>query len=492
MRFPRRQVIKLVPVIPVLIMLAGCSATPEVNEPAPTPVEIFIDPGATPIPTRAPFPAGEIFSYTAQNGDTLEAIAAHFNSTVAEIRDANPDLPEAVTTLPAGYPMRIPAYYEPLGGPAFKILPDSEVANGPTAVGFDIENEIRSSPGYLAGLESYANDKQRTSWNVVEVISANYSINPRLLLALLEYQTGALSRPDVPDDVLRYPLGVEDFRWRGLYLQLSWAAERINNGYYGWRTGTLDELTLADGLVLRPDPWQNAGTVAVQSFFAGVYGEEEFERAVSPAGFYQTYYQLWGDPFELEQVFIPGSLQQPELILPFMPNRIWDFSGGPHHSWGTSLPLGALDFAPPSEQSGCIPSDEWFTAPADGVITRSEEATVVLDLDGDGDPRTGWVLFFYHIATEGRIPEGTAVRQGDLLGHPSCEGGRATGTHIHVARLYNGEWIPAGGSIPFVLDGWVAAYGDEPYEGTLMKGSKIVPASPSSKAENQIIYSLPE
>ncbi|MGD8848678.1 MAG: LysM peptidoglycan-binding domain-containing protein [Anaerolineales bacterium] len=474
------------------MLLVGCSSVPVALERTPTPEQVFIDPEATRIPTRGPFEPGTVFEYTAQNGDTLEAVAAHFSTTVQEIRTENPDLPDAVTTLPAGYPMRIPAYYVPLTGPAFKILPDSEVVNGPAAIGFDIEQAIRTRPGYLAEMEAFAYKQQRTSWEVVDVISMNYSINPRLLLALLEYQTQALSNPDASEDDIRYPLGVEDLRYRGLFWQLVWASERINDGYYGWRTGTMNELVLDDGLVLRPDSWQNAGTVAVQSFFAGLFGKEEFERAVGPAGFYQTYYQLWGEPFELEQVFIPGSLQQPEMILPFMPNRVWDFSGGPHHSWGTSLPLGALDFAPPSEESGCVPSDEWFTAPADGVITRSEEATVVLDLDGDADARTGWVLFFFHIGTEGRIAQGAVVKQGDLLGHPSCEGGRATGTHIHLARLYNGEWIPAGGTLPFVLDGWVSAYGDAPYEGTLTKGSKIVPASQSAKAENQIIYTLPE
>jgi hypothetical protein len=371
-------------------------------------------------------------------------------------------------------------------------LPDSEVVNGPTAVGFDIQEELESRPGYLSEMEAFAYKKQRSSWGVVDVISQNYSINPRLLLALLEYQTGALSDPAPGDDEIRYPLGVEDPRYRGLFWQLVWASERINDGFYGWRTGTMDELNLADGQVLRPDPWQNAGTVAVQSFFAALFGKQDFENAVSPEGFYRTYADLWGEPFELEEVLIPGSLQQPEMILPFMPNRVWDFSGGPHPSWGTSLPLGALDFAPPSEEGGCVLSDEWFTAPVDGIVTRSEEATVVLDLDGDADPRTGWALFFFHVGTDGRIAEGKRVLRGDLLGHPSCEGGRATGTHIHMARLYNGEWISAGGPIPFVLDGWVCSFGDAPYEGTLTKGSKIVPASPSSKAENQIIYTLPE
>ena len=43
---------------------------------------------------------------------------------------------------------------------------------------------------------------------------------------------------------------------------------------------------------------------------------------------------------------------------------------------------------------------------AHGVITRSEEALVVLDLDSDSDDRTGWVLIFFHMATNDRIQAG--------------------------------------------------------------------------------------
>ena len=133
----------------------------------------------------------------------------------------------------------------------------------------------------------------------------------------------------------------------------------------------------------------------------------------------------------------------------------------------------------------------WIAAPAPGVISRSEEATVILDLDGDGDDRTGWSLFFFHVAAQDRVVVGKSVEQGDLLGHPSCEGGRSTGTHFHLARRYNGEWLPAGGPIPFVLDGWVAREGSEPYQGTLTKGSKVVPACTCSTAKNRILYELP-
>jgi hypothetical protein len=130
-------------------------------------------------------------------------------------------------------------------------------------------------------------------------------------------------------------------------------------------------------------------------------------------------------------------------------------------------------------------------APAAGVVTRSEEAIVVLDLDQDGDERTGWSLLFYHIAAEGRIESGRPVELGDRLGRPSCEGGTSTGTHFHLARRYNGEWIPADGPVPFELDGWVARRGAGLYQGTLVKGSNVVAACTCSTRANRIIYQPP-
>ncbi len=68
-----------------------------------------------------------------------------------------------------------------------------------------------------------------------------------------------------------------------------------------------------------------------------------------------------------------------------------------------------------------------------------------MDLDGDGNEETGWVIVYLHIATEGRVPVGTWLAQGDKIGHPSCEGGKSTGSHLHIVRKYNGEWVPADG-----------------------------------------------
>ena len=474
------------------LYLAACSSagpTLEISTPEPTAQPEL---NVTPLPTRGPHPPGELVPYKAQSGDTLPAVAAHFNTTVDAILDANPDLPPDTTTLQPGKALEIPAYYLPLIGTPFQMLPDSELIYGPTAEEFDLRMELLRYPGFVSDAADYAYRIDRPAWEVIEIIALNYSLNPRLLLALLEYRGSGLTDPFPREELKTYPLGHVNARYQGMFRQLLWAAERLNDGYYGWRSGDLREFETVDGMLYRPDSWQNAGTVALQMLFAGLYDSEEFEQVVGPEGFIATYVNLWGDPWKLASDHIPGQLIQPTLDLPFAPDRIWDFTGGPHFTWGTSLPLGALDFAPPSQETGCVPSSEWVTAPASGVILRSEEAIIELDLDGDGYGGTGWVLFFFHIGEEGKIAEGVQVQPGDLLGHPSCKGGQSTGTHFHMARRFNGEWLPAMGPVPFSMDGWVADGSGVPYEGTLTKGSKIVPACTCSTQENRIFYELPE
>ena len=111
---------------------------------------------------------------------------------------------------------------------------------------------------------------------------------------------------------------------------------------------------------------------------------------------------------------------------------------------------------------------------------------MIEDLDGDGYEQTGWDLLYLHIATQDRVPIGTYVKINDHIGHASCEGGIATGTHLHFARKYNGEWVPADGAIPFVLDGWTVHKGVLPYEGTMTKGDKTVIADPVGQAKSAI------
>ncbi len=452
----------------------------------------------TPTPTLSPFPTrpvyapGELVDYIAQDGDTLPALASRFNTTVNEILQANPFIPEHATTLPPGMPMKIPIYYLPLWGTTFQALPDIAFVNGPADRGFNTSAFVTAQPGWLKNFRDYVAHSWKDGAGIVEQVATDFSISPRLLLAILEYQSHALSDPKLPQTG-GYTLGYRDPYYRGVYLQLVWAANILNHGYYGWRSGHLTEFELPDGRLYRPDPWQNAASVALQYYFSRLFAGEAFEQAIGPNGLAATYRQLFGDPWAEKSVLIPGSLSQPPLRLPFPAGRRWAYTGGPHSAWGTGFPWAALDFAPPATQRGCVtPSaQDYVTAMADGVIVRSGLNGLVLDLDGDGDERTGWTIFYLHLATEGRAAVGQIVHAGEKIGYPSCESGRATGTHVHIARKYNGEWIPADGPLAFNLEGWMAQNGPKPYQGQLQRGFEIVIASEYAEGFSQIIANSP-
>lgn len=428
----------------------------------------------TPLPTRTTFVPGELVDYTAQAGDSLPALALRFNTSVDEILTANPQIPRDATTMPPGMPMKIPIYYLALWANPFQIIPDHAFVDGPTGTGFNTAAFVKSQPGWLKDFRVYAGGKWRTGAEMVDYVALNYSINPRLLLSILEYQTGALTQPDPPKT--DQWLGLSRKFWETPYLQLVLAANILNNGYYGWRIGNLLEFEDTDNILVRPDPWQNAGSVAIQYYYSNIFSGDKYALATGPEGLFQTYATLFGNPWADSFIHIPGSLQQPDFMLPFQHNQVWSYTGGPHTGWGTGEPLAAVDFAPPSEKSGCIKAkpENYATAMADGLVVRSSADGVVLDLDKDGNERTGWVIFYLHLAVEERATLGTELKAGDKIGYPSCAGGHATGTHVHIARKYNGEWMLADSVVPFTMNGWTAHNGSREYLGTLTKGSAVV------------------
>lgn len=451
------------------------------NAPA-APFQAVDDSEYTIFPDRARFSPGELVDYTAQSGDTLPLLASRFNTTVEEILEANSFIPESATTMPPGMPMKIPVYYLPLWGTPYQMIPDSLFVNGPAQVDFNTAQFVVQHSGWLNDYKGFAGGRTRSGAEVVDLVALNYSVSPRLLLALLEYQAGALSLPELPSGLEDYPLGNPEWEYKGVYLQLVWAANFLNNGYYQYRNMQLKELEFEDGRIERIDPWQNAATAALQNYFNTLFDYEDYMRAVAPEGFAAVYQDLFGDPWSKVEPHIPGSLTQPAFILPFEPGEIWAMTSGPHSGWGKGDPLAALDFAPPSVRGGCVPSDIWATAVAPGEVVRTGDGVVVLDLDGDGDERTGWNIFHLHIETKDRVPVGVTLEQGERIGHPSCEGGASTGTHIHIARKYNGEWMPADAVLGFNMEGWVAQNGDEPYLGTMTRGSQTVTACTCSNA----------
>ncbi len=478
------------------------SSTPTEVQPSATPDSTPIQPGAAvtpgpsptgPTPTQNTATPAPIELYYTQAGDTVPALAKRFNVSADQI--TSPDLLPAVQLLPSDQLLLIPDVL-PETSPPDKLLPDSEVVFSPSAIGFDIDTFVKDAGGYLSTFRQYLPTGWYSGAQVVQRVAIENSINPRLLLSLLEYRSHWVYGQPTNLAEEDYPLGFLDQNHKGLYGQLSLAVQQLSIGYYGWRAGILTDLTFpySQNSTLRIAPELNAGSVALQVLFSKLYNQRDWGGALyTPDSFPALHERMFGNPWlraETVEPLYPTNLTQPVLELPYAAGHTWSFSGGPHSAWGPDGALASLDFAPGSMSSGCVSSDEWITASASGLVVREDEGLVVVDLDADGYEQSGWTMIYLHVAAKGRVAVGTLLNTNDKIGHPSCEGGSATGTHVHVARKYNGEWILADGPIPFVLSGWTAHAGNAPYKGTMTKDDIVVTANTYGSFETLVYRPL--
>ena len=450
------------------------------------------DPTSTPVWIEQPFPIaespGDTFEYTTRPGDTLEALARRFGLEPAQILTDSP--PSASGYLPIGQELQIPNVLETMS-PGGDLLPDGELVYSPAAMDFDLQSFVAFAGGYLSRHhETMEDDTVLSGAAIVQKVADENSVNPRLLLTLIEIRSAWVYGSPENADANEYPIGFRIPGRTGLYQELTVAATHLNRGYYGWRAGTLLETTSTDGGTVRWNPTLNAGSVGLLHLFALLSGSDRWMGAmVGPQGFPARYQTMFGDAWSRVEVAGPvltPELEQPLLELPFQPGEFWSLTAGPHYAWTSGTPRGALDFSPITSEDPCAVSARWVTASAPGVVVRAGDNVLVLDLDGDGHESTGWVLLYYHLADDGLIAFGTRVATGDSLGHPSCEGGRATGKHVHLARRYNGEWLLADGPIPFVLSGWRVVADERNYYGSLVRGDEQVTSDSSGRQGSTI------
>ncbi len=449
--------------------------------PLPTPT-----PTLTPTPTRGPTVSPDIAAVPVKirQGDFLSTVAARYgiplNDLVAYNHIENPD------AVAAGQRLMIP-YPATRTTPDKILLPDSELVYGPAYVDFDTEAFVSEQGGWLASYtEPWFGGQTLTGAQLVDYVAMRYSVGPRVLLALLEARSGWVTNPEEPQgNAKNFPLG-HLATGGNLEVQLEWAANALNSGFYGWLDRGETGIRFRNYRIARGAPDLNPGTVAIQRTLAQ---DTTFKNLPAELdAFMAAYQRLFGDPFQYDQGrVLPWDLQQPPLQFPWAPGKWWYLTGGPHGAWGAGSSWAALDFVPEDAAIGsCIPAETWALAASPGLVVRNNRGELLVDMDKDGDMRTGWVIQYLHISD--RPAEGADLQTGDPVGHPACEGGRAASSHLHIARRYNGVWVAAGGPIPMQLEGWTAFDGASAYEGGMIgpDGQKITACDCRERSINGI------
>ncbi len=471
----------------------AAAAIPQLQQPADTDAASGITNGSANETVPLSVNNSQPKEHIVQPGDTLSRIAQQYGTSlaalIAENNLANPDIIEV------GQIIRLPSMPTAMS-PSTLLIADGLFVRGPYSSGFDVQTFITQQPGYLRQLTDTVTtntdtgagfDEMLTSWEIVERVSLEYSVDVRLLLSLLEMKSGLLSNP-TPDPLkILFPIISLDqslgINRTGLYRQLAYVANELNRGYYGYKTRGLRVLEFQDGTRFQINSALNSGSIGIQYFLSRNQLPAAWLAEVSAnGGFIATYTRLFGVPaVDASTPLISGNLVQPELKLPFAPGEVWLYTGGPHGGWGSGSAWASLDFAPPDERppggSFCYISVTPIRAVASGTIVRSGNGTVILDLDGDMNEGTGWNIVYLHLSPS--IGPGETVAPGDVLGTASCAGGFSSATHLHIGRKFNGEWIPADCSgcaagftvTPFTMSGWTAAgIPGQEYQGFLTAG----------------------
>jgi LysM repeat protein len=275
------------------------------------------DPVATPVRNDRLFPVidppGQPFMYTTRSGDTIEALARRFNVEAGSMASAF-QLP-STSYLPVGESLQIPNMLETISAGG-DLMPDAELVYSPTAADLDLPAFVAGAGGYLSVHIEEVGGQPLGGAAIVQRVADENSVNPRLLLALLEFRGGWVYGAPPDADRLDYPLGFRIPGRTGLYQELSVAATQLNLGYYGWRAGTMVETEYGGDRTIRWNPTFNAGSVAVLRLFALWFEDRWLDEVVRPAGFAERYQAMFGDPWSRAAAagpLLPSDLASPTL-----------------------------------------------------------------------------------------------------------------------------------------------------------------------------------
>lgn len=331
---------------------------------------------------------------------------------------------------------------------------------------FDVQAFLEQQPGVLKSHR----DGENPASQIIEGYSTYYSLNPRILLALLELVPHLLSEPTPAPELLEHPFG--EHGPTGFTAQIDWAAREIRAGFGPYSSPP--EVRFSDGqrAVLALD--QDASLIAVQRFLA--QGRTQLQWTALKDQYQPLFVRLFGVEPEAATPTPRPVAGQPFLRLPWpavYPAVAGDpLAGKPvrmiHSSYfdhvyptvdkgedGNNFIVtydnrGAVsynthdghDYYFPDRPVGtpivaAAPGIAYaFTARGNGVVIRHQGAYA-------GYETVYWHLDAFDQKFKGRIDTGVgvAVQAGAYLGTSGKSGFVVGGAHLHFEVRHNGRQV---------------------------------------------------
>ncbi len=303
-------------------------------------------------------------------------------------------------------------------------------------------------------IEAFLQTRAPALASQAEAIShwAGYSsISPKVLIALMEQQTGVISRAQ--KGVPNRPFGNLS-RANGFAEQVRDVSHQLATKLYARaaapEAGLLDHAEFGGNL--------NANLSANNPLHALFENRMSIDANIdqSLADFAQTYQRLFGSAFNLNNA--AASLYAPSLAgpsngvlqFPFPLGANWHV-GGAHTTTGSgNYPMSSLDMSQGGGW-GSNQSSVWVSASAGGTFKRHSScfAEVV--------HANGWSTTYYHLMNI-KYNTGVTVAKGVQIANPAntqaqalCNGGSSTGPHEHWSLKNNGSYYHLNG---VYLSGW--------------------------------------
>lgn len=328
-----------------------------------------------------------------------------------------------------------------------------------------VQDFLNRQPGVL----KHYRDGAYTATQVIEGYATYYSLNPHILLTLLELKGRLLSDPQPAQATLEQPFTVAGPR--GFAAHLDWATRELRAGFGPYSTDPV--VQFSDGSTTTISRGQEPAIVAVQRFLARGHTQAEWKVLVD--GYEPLYRQYFGDePMAPTPTATPaassGFLSLPwpagtrvihssyfDHVYPTVDrggdgnDYILNHLGESNLSYNThdghdfyfpDAPIGTPMLAAASGTAYA------FTTRGNGVVIRHAGALA-------GYETIYWHLDQFDIKFQNKIDSGIGVpvSTGDVLGTSGKSGFVVGGAHLHFEVRHNGRQVDpygwyGGGSDP--------------------------------------------